>query len=524
MSFLDELSPTEIKGDQHAVLSAVSNPETSGLGRSKVTDYLVTTNFANESESLVRRTWEDFEWIQKQLVEERAGIIVPVLPPKKAINARNKFSEAFTHECQLKLDRFVRRVVSHKELVDAPCLLPFFTASPNDWKTTKETTKTAEEVEASNHSSVNAVEGDPSTVVISAEQEAPQQKKVGMFGKWMATKRDQWALRKNYLVLEESPADSKKFEDLKTYCEHLETCIQILAEDSKDLFVSQQQQSEKMKTMGAAFTQLWGEHELSSTSTSNMYQSVGDCWTKLCKQWEGHFTFGNNQLSTPLDELYLDVIALKEALAKRKKVVYEYTKRVQEGRKLQQQMDRMRSSDLSEQGDQYFNLERDIRISDVDVAERKKMTELITDRLFRDVERFRVEWHERMREVLHCYHEQHLKFLKDQTAVCEQTLPNLTSIAAERAALPTGAQKVVAPELSVSYTTSGATATINDSTPIEPQSGSTFAVTLTDSVMDTPDSVGASDNGLANIDVPVIDESLPMGAPPASAPPIPPNA
>ena len=66
-----------------AIATNVSKPEKHGSGRSAIVDYLVTTSFVLDggkskstttNESLVRRTFEDFQWIQKRLVQERMGM------------------------------------------------------------------------------------------------------------------------------------------------------------------------------------------------------------------------------------------------------------------------------------------------------------------------------------------------------------------------------------------------------------------------------------------------------------------
>lgn len=62
-----------------AVATNVSKPEKHGSGRSAVVDYLVTTYFdgaggSETNEALVRRTFEDFLWLQKRLVKERMGM------------------------------------------------------------------------------------------------------------------------------------------------------------------------------------------------------------------------------------------------------------------------------------------------------------------------------------------------------------------------------------------------------------------------------------------------------------------
>jgi hypothetical protein len=68
-----EQQPPSPRRVQYALATNVSKPENKGTGRSKVTDYLITTSF-ERGKSLVRRTFEDFEWVQGQLVEERMGM------------------------------------------------------------------------------------------------------------------------------------------------------------------------------------------------------------------------------------------------------------------------------------------------------------------------------------------------------------------------------------------------------------------------------------------------------------------
>ena len=479
MSFLDDDLPTMKVGNQHAISCVVSNGEVQRVGRvvtNKKVDFLVTTKFANAADSLVRRTWEDFEWIKERLVEERAGIVVPVLPVKKAASRQAEVDPTFIQERQEILHRFMQRVLTHNELVDAPSLLPFFTANVTDWTATKEEARLKDiaAIEATNNLSVNDnTEEESNTVVLSAMEETGPQKKKTLLGQWWTDKRDQMALRSKNLVLEETPAESKRFLDMQSYAEHLDTCIRILAEDSKELGEAQRTTSEKLKTIGAAFAQLWGEHDLSNTSSSTMYQRLGDCWTSISKYAEHQASFSIGNLEEPLEELILDVAALKEALAKRKKVVYEYTKLVREGRRLQQRFDNMQTmSNMNQMSDVYFALEREIRAHDAAVEDRKKFKELITDRLTRDIERFRVQWHERMRQVMERYHKEQARLFLEKQKLWAGALPVLADVGTARSAVPTGAAKVEAPSLSISYTTSGATASFvneGDTASIEPR-------------------------------------------------------
>jgi hypothetical protein len=455
------LTPVTVE-DNHIFAASVTKPEHLGSGRNRFTDFLVTSTFPN-AESLVRRRYEDFEWVQQRLVEERAGIIVPVLPTKKPTR-EEKFSEEFVEECRDISDRFLQRVIKHQELVDAPSLLAFFTASPADWKVAQEKARDLDAAEAVENSlRLQTTTEDPNSIVIDAEEQQGPKKKPGMFGKWISAKKDQWALRSKTLLLEETPAEAKKFQDLMDYANHLETCAMILSEDCKGLAEATKVQSEKYQTMGAAYTQLWGEHELSNTSSSTMYQTIGECWGGLCKELQEQHSFCKREFDASLEELVLDVVALKSALEKRKAVVYKYTKRFQQGINLQQQLDKMKATDdLNQHADKFHQLEKDAQVNHVQTTDGKKHCELVSLRLERDVERFRVEWHERMRQVLEKFHEAQVKFLQQQAKQFLKGLPALSAIDYSRANLPT-VQKVVKPELKVSSSMTGTSVSFGES-------------------------------------------------------------
>jgi hypothetical protein len=63
---------------QYALATNVSKPENKGKGRTQVTDYLITTSF-QKGQSIVRRTYEDFEWLHIQLIKERMGMYVSIV-------------------------------------------------------------------------------------------------------------------------------------------------------------------------------------------------------------------------------------------------------------------------------------------------------------------------------------------------------------------------------------------------------------------------------------------------------------
>lgn len=511
------------------VSATVSNPEIQGVRRRKYTDWLVTSQFSDGAKSLIRRTMEDFQWLHSRLNDEYKGIIIPILPERVAANNTIKFSEEFVQDCTSVLSRFLTRVMDHPELVNASCLADFLTANESQWKEILEKeaeieTKTS--VDESVHSETNGglfIDADAA----SHDVQVTEKKKGNMMGRWISARRERRALDNPNIILEETPAESKRFYELQEYADKMEVCIQIIVEDSKAFTAAYKVQAEKLQTIGGAFSQMWGEHELANTSASNMYQTLGDNMGSLHKQVEGMHTFGVQFLDTPFEELLLDVKALKNALRMRKKVLYDYTKKVKLNRDMQAQMDRLKASnDMTTVSEKYYKIEGELRILDLQLAEEKKLTEMITMRLGKDVDRFRIEFHNRMREILEHYNSGQAGFLQGQTQLYLDVLPSLSKgIDTTKPNLPKEKSKTQTPGIKLSFTTTGASVTVDsiknavkDLSIQEKASAPVEVSAVSDSVSET-------------VDIPVDDsditfDAVPMGGevapPPASAPPPPP--
>ncbi len=369
---------------------------------------------------------------------------------------------------QENLDRFMQRVIRHPELVDAPCLLPFFTANPTNWIEAKEAANSTADKdlllkentsndEEAGFAAIDTINIDAQAAMLGPEQE----KKKGPMRRWLANKRTEWALKKDNLNLEETPAETKKFSDMKTYADHLEVCVRILNEDFKTIQASNTVLAAKTGTMGAAFAQMWGEHELSNTSSSNLYQSLGKVWANASKRLQNQVDFREKRFEGPLEDLLMDVIALQDALALRKASVYKFTKLTQEGRNLTRQLDRIRqSNNIATQQDRYFKLESQLRHVDEKTNESRNHSDLVTTRLERDIDRFRVDWHERMRQILETFHKQQMQFLEGQTNDFSSVLPALVAVDGNRSQLAIETPEPEKLEINFSVDSNGAKASV----------------------------------------------------------------
>lgn len=398
---------------------------------------------------------------------KRKPSIIPVLSKKKPEKFKDQFLEPFINIRQASLDRFLQRVIHHPELVDAPCLFPFFTANSTDWIETKQSMNAADDKDLllkENTTSDDEADFAADTIQIDAQAAMlgpEKEKKKGPMGRWFANKRTEWALKNDNLVLEETPAEAKKFFDAKTYADHLEVCVRILSEDIKSVQSSNVVLAEKTGTMGSAFAQMWGEHELSNTSSSNLYQSLGKIWANASNRIQNQVAFRERHFEGPLDDLVMDVVALQDTLALRKAKAYSYTRLTQEGRKLNKQLDRIRQSgNMAAQQDRYFKLESQLRHLDEKTAESRNLSDLVTTRLERDIDRFRVEWHERMREVLEAFHKEQVEFLESQTKEYSSVLPALANLDSKRSDVTKEAPKSEKLAIDFSVDSNGAKAVV----------------------------------------------------------------
>src|SRR5687768_11584402 len=75
--------------------------------------------------SAVLRRYSDFLWLYEKLHQERAGAIVPPIPE---IQPMGRSSPSFVEDRRKQLERFLRRVAVHPELMDSPSLDLFLRA------------------------------------------------------------------------------------------------------------------------------------------------------------------------------------------------------------------------------------------------------------------------------------------------------------------------------------------------------------------------------------------------------------
>merc|ERR1711935_205150 len=131
------------------------------------------------------------------------------------------------------------------------------------------------------------------------------------------------------------------------------------------------------------------------------------------------------------------------------------------GKNINRQLDRLRQAgNMTTQQDRYFNLETQLRHCDDKTAECQNHSDLVTTRLERDIERFRVEWHERMRQVLEVFHKQQAEFFENQVKDFSSVLPALGTLDSKRSDLATKAPQSEKLEINYSVNSGGVKASV----------------------------------------------------------------
>lgn len=122
----------------------------------------------------------------------------------------------------------------------------------------------------------------------------------------------------------------------------------------------------------------------------------------------------------------------------------------------------------------------------------------VTSRLERDIERFRVDWHERMRCVLEIFHKHHVEFLQSQANDFSSLLPSLATLDSTRSNLPTEPE-IEKMEINMSFTSGAAKVSVssihhdqNESHPVD-----------NDVPLPDPSPVAASPPPISDVDSPL---------------------
>jgi len=304
------------------VVVKVTSPRTEGEGRSQYTTYCVET-----PKTFVRRRYSDFQWLYQRLMTERAGAIVPIIPHRRALTNEAKFSEELIQERKTQLNKFLRMVCAHPELVNAPSMTPFMTLDfGDDFDMGKTKLEKADPTKTVDENESDFLPNDTS--------EGGGAIKKGVRN-LVARGRVMMSVKRGNLDLEETPEDPD-IALLKEYVIQLEAHVKDLHTQATNLVRTTKDRSLAMKELGTILTAWKGTHETRNcpeapdttttmmnfigTSTSDMGMGLLNAQTDLEQA----------KLEDACQDLVLVLQAWRAALSKRKELQVTFTTRIKQ--------------------------------------------------------------------------------------------------------------------------------------------------------------------------------------------------
>lgn len=352
---------------------SVSEPVKQGEGMNAYISYKITTltkrsGFKDIIHSVIRR-YSDFVWLHGSLTTEFPGLIIPPLPEKLLVG---RFSPEFIESRRRALEKFLNRTQNHAELNSSASFKAFLEISDTSDDALAAIKKALKET----------------TPLVEAPKRRHSLDRGGIL-QWIDETVQQISTTLgNGIALEKTSADVE-FEQIETYIDGLEPIMLELQKHAHGLTKRSRDMADGLFDFGVSFT-LLGQSEADGLNSG--LGQVGQCADKLsvlaAEQAEKEVLY----FEEPIIDYIRLIQAVKVALQKRSdaKLAYqtalgdfESKKAVRE--KLEKQNTSHEKAEKLEKavGDEKYSQER--------AHFAKEEYDLVTDRVLREVERFKAE-------------------------------------------------------------------------------------------------------------------------------------
>eukprot|EP00521_Asterionellopsis_glacialis_P011163 CAMPEP_0195292008 /NCGR_PEP_ID=MMETSP0707-20130614/8557_1 /TAXON_ID=33640 /ORGANISM="Asterionellopsis glacialis, Strain CCMP134" /LENGTH=510 /DNA_ID=CAMNT_0040352379 /DNA_START=64 /DNA_END=1596 /DNA_ORIENTATION=+ len=414
----------------------VSDPVQHTEGMNKYTSYRVdvrppttapsTDNqdimLANTTYSAVLRRYSDFLWLYERLHRERAGAIVPPLPEKQAVA---RFTAAFVEDRRVNLERFLRRVAVHPELGDAKCLDTFLRADDITFKAAKNSQADVVLSQPLGQS----IQVDPSMQHQQQQQSPPgahmqpprmpPPKKEG-FKRWFAEAKTSIS---GDLV--KSP-DDDIFEEINRYVHGLDTQMKNVYGQASGLVRKGKEIANGLFEFGLAFN-LLGQSE--ADALGNALGQMGDAADRLSVLSAEHAEREMAKFEEPLLDYIKTIHSVKLALQRRheKRLTYSTCLATMEAK--QTNLAKLRATPGMEA--KAYAAEMSLRRSQEACNTAQDDFATVSQRVLREVDRFKREKAEDMRRTVLDYINLQVEYNKKMEEVWANLIPQLESVQLE---------------------------------------------------------------------------------------------
>jgi len=233
-------------------------------------------------------------------------------------------------------------------------------------------------------------------------------------------------------VMEMEPTpDDAVISDIQGYAYNLDKNLKILARDAAALTQAYKVQVDKMDTMSVALSDL-GTYTLEDNAVTVRTSSYGLC-TKLGQNWQSLSKLASYQhasceteLDEPIQEMTRDVMALLKALAQRRDILFQYTRKAQAAKSKNVQMEKTRTS--SSGNAKYGLYESELKILKEEGTKLWEQVNDISKRLQRDADRFRTQFAEKLRSTMEAFHSVQFQYSEKYVKGWQDILPHLAPL------------------------------------------------------------------------------------------------
>jgi sorting nexin-1/2 len=353
--------------------------------------------------SAVLRRYSDFFWLYERLHTERAGAIVPPVPEKQPVG---RFSPAFVEDRRQQLERFLRRVAVHPELGDAPSFDTFLRADDVSFQVAKNAKGTF--------------------VVDNSFQNQPMMMNVPSPAKKDGIKR--WfAEAKTSMTgdLIKSP-DDDLFEEIARYIHGLDSQMRNVSQQATGLVRKGKEIANGMFEFGLAFN-LLGQSEADALGDAlrKMGETADHLSVLSAEQAEKEMA----QFEEPLQDYIKMIHAVKLALQRRHEKRLTCSTTVADVESKLQQLGKLRMQIGSEA--KAYQTEMALRRAQDAEAMAREDFAAVSQRVLREVDRFRRERSEDMRRTVLDYINLQVEYNKRMEQVWATLIPKLESVQLE---------------------------------------------------------------------------------------------
>jgi sorting nexin-1/2 len=364
----------------------------------------------------VLRRYSDFLWLYERLHTERAGAIVPPIPDKQPVG---RFNSAFVEERRHHLERFLRRVATHPELADAGCLDLFLRADDVTFHAAKNAKGTMPNAGSLNNSMMMQYNHP-------AMQQQQQQSMAG--GPAAMVKKEgikRWfAEAKTSMTgdLVRSP-DDDLFEEIHRYVSTLDKQMTNVTQQASGLVRKSKEIANGLFEFGLAFN-LLGQSEADSLGAA--LSEMGGTADRISVLSAEHAEREMREFEEPLQDYVKTIHAVKLALQRRQEKRVTYSTCLAEVEAKNVQLGKLRMQIGSEA--KAYSTEMSLRRAQEAADGAREDFAAVSQRVLREVDRFKREKAEDMRRVVLDYINLQVEYNKRMEEVWATLIPKLEAV------------------------------------------------------------------------------------------------